>query len=329
MDVNYRIRKKNEATGVRIVSQYVQEFWECGWQPFDSRNDEGIDGLILMLRKGIDLGVRINVQVKCGPTYISSINKDEIRISIDDEKGLLKHIEYWKKQLEPAILIFVNPSLPIKDKHGNILKDINNKILLKENRLHAKAWWVNLKDENLQPDNTKTIVRIPRVNVFGEHSKGDFLKLIRPLQSIEHLPKILLNSDSKGLLLSMNLKKDAREFFKSWKNKKAVFCKAINSEIIISKIGWRHILHNRRGKERRIISLKLLGIAKQIIEEVTEKYLLNQKETISRLEQKYGLRAVINDKITGTQVVQVIILRVTNKHTQETIWKFYSVHYRR
>jgi hypothetical protein len=33
-DLAIRIRTKNEATGMRVVAQYVQEFWECGWQPF-------------------------------------------------------------------------------------------------------------------------------------------------------------------------------------------------------------------------------------------------------------------------------------------------------
>ena len=50
-DLSNRIRTKNEATGMRVVAQYVQEFWECGWQPFDARNDKGIDGLILMRRR--------------------------------------------------------------------------------------------------------------------------------------------------------------------------------------------------------------------------------------------------------------------------------------
>ena len=148
-DLPNRNRTINEATGMRVVAQYVQEFWECGWQPFDARNDKGIDGLILMRKKSIDLGVKINVQVKCGPKYISSENKDEIRISIDNEIGLIEHIEYWKKQIEPAILVFVNPSKPLRDKSGKILKDDKSKIIWKESRLNSKAWWVDLKSENL------------------------------------------------------------------------------------------------------------------------------------------------------------------------------------
>ena len=77
-DLSRRMRIKNEATGKRVVAQYVQEFWECGWQALDARNDYGIDGMIIMRRKNTDLGVKINVQVKCGAKYISSQTKDTI-----------------------------------------------------------------------------------------------------------------------------------------------------------------------------------------------------------------------------------------------------------
>jgi len=330
-DLSNRIRTKNEATGMRVVAQYVQEFWECGWQPFDARNDKGIDGLILMRRRNTDLGVKINVQVKCGAKYISSETKDEIKISIDDELGLLEHIEYWKKQIEPAILIFINPAKPIRDKSGNIIKDDKGKIIWKESRLNSKAWWVDLKSDDLRVEKTKTLISIPKKNVFGEHSKGEFYKLIRPLMSNAHLPLINLNSGSKKLLNSTKLKEESHIFYKDWKNGKTIFCKALDKNIRVSRTGWNHILSSKRGAERRINSLKLLGVAKQIIDEVDKDkfFLLNQTENFFELEQKLGIRARYIDKQVGEQVVQVIILRKLNiKNRNEKYW-FYSVHYRR
>lgn len=326
-----RIRNKNEATGMRVVSQFVQEFWECGWQPFDARNDKGIDGLIFMKKGNTDLGVRINIQVKCGAKYISSENNDEIKISIDDAIGLLTHIEYWKKQLEPAVLVFVNPSKPQRDNNGNILRDNNHKIKWVDNRLNAKAWWVNLKSDELRVDNSKTLISIPKRNLFGEHSKGDFYKMIKHLISKENLPIIELNNDSKALLFSTKLKEEAREFYKKWKNGNQVFCKALNKNIRVSKTAWNHILNSKRNKERRTNSLKLLGVAKQIIEEVDKNhyYLLNQQATSFILEQKFGIRVRYNDRFLGEQIVQVIILRKLNTITKsEKLW-FYSIHYRR
>ncbi|MCL1675168.1 DUF4365 domain-containing protein [Elizabethkingia meningoseptica] len=330
-DLPYRIRPKNEATGMRVVSQYVQEFWECGWQPFDARNDKGIDGIILMKRKSSDLGVKVNIQVKCGSGYISSENEKEIKISIDDEKELINHIEYWNKQIDPAILIYVNPFVHILDSNGQIKKDEKGKIIWKENRLNPKAWWVDLKSDVLRVSGTKTLISIPKKNTFGEHSKGSFLKLIRPLLSNSHLPEIIVDPKSKNLLNSIKLKEDARKFFKEWKNGNIIHCKALNKDIRVTKTAWNHILSSRRGKERRVNSLKLLGIAKQIIEEVeADKYfLLNQKEYSFEIEQKFGIRARYNDKMLGEQVVQVIIMRKLNKlNRKEKLW-FYSVHYRR
>lgn len=326
-----RARTKNEATGMRVASQFIQEFWECGWQPFDARNDKGIDGLILMKRKNIDLGVKVNVQVKCGAKYISSENKNELRISIDDEKGLIEHIEYWKKQIEPAILIFVNPAKPTRDKSGNIIKNDKGQIIWKESRLNPQAWWVDLKSDDLRVENTKSLISIPKKNVFGEHSKGAFYKLIKPLLSNSHLPLIELNNESKSLLNSINIKDDSRKFYKEWKNGNTIFCDALNKDIRVSKTGWNHILSSNRGRERRINSLRLLGVAKQIINEVEkDKYfLLNQNETVSEIEQKFGIRARYIDKQLGEQVVQVILLRKLNPDSRkEKIW-FYSVHYRR
>ena len=326
-----RIRTKNEATGMRVVGQYIQEFWECGWQPLDARNDKGIDGLILMRKKNTDLGVRINVQVKCGAKYISSENQDEIRLSIDDEKGLIEHIEYWKNQIEPAILVFVNPVKPTRDKSGNIIKNDKGQIIWKESRLNSKAWWVDLKNENLRVVDSKTLISIPKKNVFGEHSKGAFHELVKPLLSNTHLPLIELNDESKSLINSIKLKDDSREFYKQWKNGNIILCRALNKNIRVSKTGWNHILSSKRGNERRINSLRLLGVAKQIINEVEKgKYfLLNQKERFLELEQKIGIRARYIDKQIGEQVVQVIILRKVNTNNRsEKLW-FYSVHYRR
>lgn len=326
---SHRLRTKNEATGMRVVAQYVQEYWECGWQTFEQRNDKGIDGLILLHKKNEDLGVKINVQVKCGAGYISSINSEEIRISIDDSRGLIEHLEYWRNQLEPVVLVFVNPSKILRDEHGNICKDAKNRTIWKDSRLKSKAWWVDVKDSNIQPEGTKSLISIPIKNVFGEHSKGDFLKLVSQLIGNKSLKRILMNKDSTNLFISSNLQKDAYDYYKEWKSTTPkMFCKALGQEIIISRTGWRHITLSRRGKERRTISLRLLGVAKQIIEEVDGFYLLTQEEDSNQTTQKLGIRAIVESKNFGNQVVQVVILRRVWKKSKKSKWWFYSIHNR-
>lgn len=331
MEHYQRLIKKNEATGIRVVLQYVREFWESSWQENEARNDKGIDGRILLHKKGIELGVGINCQVKCGFNYISSVTNDEIRISISNQEKFLKHLEYWHNQLEPTILVFINPFKRERDKSGNPLKNDNGKFLTIENRLNPKAWWVDLKDVSVYPENTSTIIAIPKRNTFGEHSKGDFLKLIRPLVKIQGLFDLNLNTESRALLNSDDLKKDAKNFYQSWKSgldKGEMYCNAVDANIRISKTGWNHITASRRGKERRVNSFRLLGVAKQIIEEADQPILLNQNEWINELEQKYGLRANVKTA-QGNNVVQVILLRRKSLRTDKDTWWFYSVHYRR
>ncbi len=208
---------------------------------------------------------------------------------------------------------------------------MNGKIFKKENRLNPKAWWVDLKSNVLRVEDSKTLITIPKINSFGEHSKGAFFKMIKPLLSNDNLQLIQLDKESKVLLGSSNLKQDARNFYKQWKINNTIFCNALDTNIKVSKMGWNHILSSKRGKGRRSNSLKLLGVAKQMINEVEVNnfYLLNQKESLYEIEQKYGIRARYEDKYIGEQVVQVIILRKLNKQNRnEKLW-FYSVHYRR
>ncbi len=328
---NIRLRTKNEATGMRIVSQFVQEFWECGWQPFDQRNDNGIDGLIIIRKKGIDLGAKINIQVKCGPSYISSQDDKEIRISIDDIEGLKKHIEYWRKQVEPAVLVFVNPSKPLRDQHGNIKFSNNHKPIWIESRNKAKAWWINLKNTEIQVKGTGTIIKIDKKNTFGEHSKGDFLKLVAPLIGDNTLQVIELDEIGRSIYFSENLRKTVKEFYCNWKkeNESLWHCKSLNKDLIISRTGWLHITKSRRGKERRIVSLKLLGAAKQIISEADNYLLLNQRETDLFLEQKLGLLVKLRIRNEGDKIVQVIIVKRKYKLITQTKYWFYSIHHRR
>ncbi|MBS1779717.1 MAG: DUF4365 domain-containing protein [Bacteroidetes bacterium] len=323
-----RLKIRNEATGVRVVAQTVQEHWECGWQEHVARNDKGIDGVVIMKHKGVDYGVNVNVQVKCGAGYISSIKDNNIRISIDDAVGLAEHIKRWKMQNEPVVLVFVNPSKLKRDKNGNIIKDKYGRYEWVEDRKNSKAWWVNLKSEDIYPDNTKTIIEISKEQTFGEHSKKDFVKLIEPYVRSKELQQIVLNNDSEKLLLVENLKQSARAFYTNWRNTGGSYCKALNLPVIISRLGWIHIKHSRRGRVRRIISMKHLGAAKQIIEECETCNLISQIYTVDYIEQKYLLRARVKGK-TGDNVLQVILIKRKKLHDNTVKCWFYSVHNRK
>ena len=53
-----------EATGLRVIGMYVQEYFHWGWQRYGQENDNGIDGEIIpRTSNGQDMGVRIKVRL--------------------------------------------------------------------------------------------------------------------------------------------------------------------------------------------------------------------------------------------------------------------------
>ncbi|ENC8103819.1 DUF4365 domain-containing protein [Escherichia coli] len=89
--------------------------WGWGYQSISQENDDGFDGLIYIRSKRFEAkdkenrskqsweftGGLIHVQVKSGDTYISSRNKDEIRIKI---KTSMKRRKYGLDRLFHAYL---------------------------------------------------------------------------------------------------------------------------------------------------------------------------------------------------------------------------------
>ncbi len=319
-----RINAKNEATGMRLVSQFVQEFWECGWQPFDHRNDRGIDGLIIMKKRGNELGVRVNVQVKCGDSYISSHDEDFIKFKFKSKSNLKNHINYWRHQLEPAILVLVNPSKKLggNSKGEEIDIDFNSF----EGRLNPEAWWVDLKDQNIELSTAETLIKIPKSQQFNAHSKGAIVKICKNLIPNPNYSTLSLKSENLKLIHG---KIKAREFSNSWKKECSgiVYCPAIDDNVIISNTGWKHITSKHRGAERIDFSKRYLGAAKQIIEQVGGFINHPQKRLKGEFNEfKIGLIAYVETKETAPLLVQVILAGREDVTTRLRKYWFYSIH---
>lgn len=74
MAKNNRQNYIQEATGIRVVSMFVQEFFGWGWLPNTQENDDGLDGFIYVRDStGRDLGIKIHVQIKSGLSYYRDI----------------------------------------------------------------------------------------------------------------------------------------------------------------------------------------------------------------------------------------------------------------
>jgi hypothetical protein len=207
-------------------------------------------------------------------------------------------------------------------------------INLKQN---LDAWWTNLKDNSNYPLDNKQIILIPKSQRFGPHSKGDMRRLVGPATQYDtQIPDITATKkDSSFIHLNKPLKSAARSFYQDWaKQPAAERHNPSLGEILVTRVGWRHLTRKRRRPERIIQSLQLLGIAKRIIKEVGNVGWLGRMEecklrnaTIQRREL-LGIRARVKFPFRHESVVQVILERKRiygqNLVSQKT-W-FYSVY---
>ena len=328
---------KNEASGVRAVSMIVQEYWECGWESRNARNDKGIDGVIILRRRGADIGGNINIQAKCGDGYVSSEDDHVIRLSLGSSDYLDRHKEHWFSQVEPVVLVFTRVIERLKGADGKIIKDANGKEKTKDIRNKPKSWWVDLKDNNTYPEKSRTIIEIKKENTFGAHSKRDFLQLTSKYKSEWVAKPIIPNKESIHLITTHKLDVESKKFYRLWSTQAPIIFKPIGEPVLVSRVGWRHISRIGRGRIRQNFSKKYLGIAKQIIEQSLAYKVLEVKSSFSSTGEKVketrfiGIMGTVDSGYDKKMIVQVILIQQLlkiNAKIQSKLW-FYSVHERK
>ena len=310
--------EKAEATGVRVVIQIVREWWNCGFQEYEARNDDGIDGLILIKRNGEFTGEIIHVQIKAGNGYRNEVKARPNQIGINVGKDYIKeHRPRWNNIVEPTILIYVDDST---------------------DRLMPDTWWVNLKSDNAYLENVKSQIIIPKGQKFGEHSIGDIKRLYGTRHLDYRLPQLDVTRNDVNLFTFKNtLKEQAREFYKNWgalpsegrAHKKL-------GEIIVNRVGWRHITRAGRKTERIQQSFNLLGVAKKMITEIDsfENFghpILETKDDKIISKRYLGIRAFVIFPHRYESSVTVVLRNkiITNSKTGDELenktW-FYSIY---
>lgn len=307
-----------EATGLRVISMYVQEYFHWGWQPYGQENDDGIDGEIIpRTPNGQDMGVRIKVQSKCGPGYLSSINDQTVNVSpYSSKEKLQEHCDSWNKSNEPVILVYTNAEKT--NQNGHKYLDLKN----------PQAWWMRM--DNYMHDGS-SIVKIPRVNMFQEHTIGELVKLIKPyLKNWPHCLQITPDRADLKLWNSLHLLDDAKVFYRDWKmNNPAIEIGGVQYNLNVSRLGWRHITDKAR-KDRVALSLRLLPIAKMILEQskTIRPVLLRSRDLYTAWNSEtmhlgYRARVMLEGR---EQKVQVVVRVYRNlRNNKEKVW-FYSVH---
>lgn len=309
-----------EATGLRVISMYVQEYFHWGWQTYDQANDDGIDGEIIpRYKNGEDMGVRIKVQSKSGPSFLKNNKRDtdivKIRPYTKREK-LIEHINSWNQSNEPVILVYTNAVK--RNKSENKYLDLKN----------PSAWWMRM--DNYEHDGS-LYVRIPKGNLFQEHTKGELVKIIEPYIKVwPHCIQVTPDEEDLKLWYSQQLIDDAKKFYNEWKfDNPTLSLFGKECQLIVSRKGWRHIT-NKARKDRVELSQKLLPIAKKILK-LSER--IRPIELRSRIVYKskdylvqhlgYRARVMIDGEV---KKVQVVVKRYRNlKKSKEKVW-FYSVH---
>ena len=319
--------QKTEETGLRVVRKVVREGWLSNLQEISHQNDDGIDAIIFLKKKNVDTGGVVNIQIKCGSTYRKKIKKYAGNICVHlGRKYISRHRGRWLRSNIPVVLIYVDPS-----------KNINK----------PNAWWVNLNSPDSFAKSNRNIILIPQYQVFGDHSKGDFLKLsgVKSLPYI--IPQINMENNEVSIFkLSESIKKQARIFYKTWASSKPrERTHKILGEITINRIGWRHISRNGRRAERIIQSWLLLPCAKKIICETDnfsrlgkancrEGYDSRSGKNCFKITDYVGLRAKINFPHRDKSIIQVVLkrCRIVAKNDSQIlfhrIW-FYSVYEKR
>lgn len=309
-----------EATGLRVVGMYVQEYFHWGWQQYDQQNDDGIDGEIIpRYQDGRDMGVRIFVQVKYGHSYYKSETDDTIYVRPygTNKDRLTKHVNSWNRSQSPVLLIYVNADVNRKNRDKARLVDLK----------HPHAWWVRVDDYHL--DSNCDFIAIPKINLFQEHSKGFLKKIIMPLlKSWENYPLIAVSASLLKLWNSGKVNQIAKPYYyQEWAMHNPLISMNKNQyPLIVSRVGWRHITLSRR-KERIVMSKKLLPIAKQIITMSAGivPVVLKIEDDVDVIIQYLGYRGRV--MIEGNlHRVQVVVKHIVNTNSMEEKFWFYSVH---
>lgn len=315
--------RTKERIGINAVSRTVEVDWASGWQEYEAQNDDAVDGIILM-RKGrdnpTDTGGVVFVQVKCGGNGYRSDQRqypDHLCIALG-EQYIRNHQPRWNRLPGPVVLIFVDDTI--------------------DKRL-PPAWWVNLRDPNcISPSNGGNIL-IPKSQRFGHHAKGMFHSLCGPGPADRRLKTISLSRQQLvpiRLGSSESLRNDAWEFYKEWRHDDTSRFHSELGEILVNRVGWKHLTRKGRSPERIIHSWLLLGAAREMVrQDANALYLGHAKVTtvsggLTKIVDYLGLKANIVFPHRHQSMVQVVLKRQRLLNTKyrgagaEKLW-FYSV----
>ncbi|GAA5003400.1 hypothetical protein GCM10023206_07110 [Acinetobacter puyangensis] len=323
-----------------LGTNYVEKVllkWGWGFQPISQENDDGFDGIIYIRSKHSNpkdpenqskqswafTGGLIHVQVKSGNSYISSQNRNEIKLKINK---LAQKKEIWKKSPIPCVLIFF-----FEDENEN-----------------EYSYWADLKSNESYFEGSSSIISIPKKNRFSKspECKGPLRRIARKQgdYSDKHLIDMVKSDTLNSILpsslkgnINSSLKSKAIEFYQKWKLNGAI--NPYFGQVIINRTGWSHITRKGRPIARIEASFNLLPIAARIINDVSTWRMLTPMRRYQNRKDGYvcytdfiGLTAKVVLRMRNSTEVMVVLKRETRfkesegENDPETRLWFYTVY---
>ncbi|WP_286230587.1 DUF4365 domain-containing protein [Neobacillus mesonae] len=309
--------KVSQAAGMRYTGEIVEEEWFCRWQKISAENDDGIDGLILYERKS-KVTDAIFVQVKGGKGYRAKTSNYPEHICLNlGTKYISSHREKWNSYPGPVILVYVEP------KSGRKSQD--------------KAWWTDLKSETSYTAKAKSYILVPKEQKFDETAKKKIYSLTEHRYQESTLPNIETGNNilSHISLNKDSIKKSAKTYYNNLnKIKLSPACEEF-TDILFTRVGWKHITRKTRSLQRIIQSLILLPVAKELIEKIKRYHIVDYSFVDDGsgggvLYQTLLIRGRVSFSFRYPAIVNIILrrkIRISSKgkHLESKVW-FYSVY---
>lgn len=250
-----------------------------------------------MRRSGTETGGLVFVQVKCGGNgsrQDQAQHPDKIGVLLG-EKYISAHIDRWNSTTGPSVLVFVDDTI---------------------DRKNPPAWWADLRDPNTYSKTNKSLLLIPLSQRFGEHTKGDFHNICGSGPVDKSLATVhIVKEDLIIPRLTESLLNAARGFYINWSKISFPTENPSCGQVLVNRVGWRHLTRKGRLEERIFQSLTLIGVAKRMIDELDDVEMLGRVNVTTllngsiKIEDHIGLRAIAIFPHRHQSVVQVVLKR--------------------
>lgn len=274
-------KQKRGQIGVNTVERIVLRDWEGRWQPIDSVNDDGVDGLIFIESRGTPTGQIIFVQIKC--TNAKPNTRGEIAIPIARKK-LEMNFERWRRVVGAAILIHVNPK-------------------------NFEAHWVDLRGTGAVGN---TQVFVPVANAFNKAARKHISSLCGTIHRDLLMIQVKTTSDDFSYLTSKDhLQTAARQYYRKLEAS-AVKLGGSGPTVSFTKEGWRHLTRFGRSRLTQLQSFQLLGAARSMIESIPETELREVNPKKGNPVEFVYMVAAVSFPHRQTAVVKILLWRRTH-----------------